>query len=57
MKGDPQIIYFKSPHTLETQIHTHRLTNDVCVDLHLSVLLRQLESFIIALGQNQEVDG
>lgn len=32
-------------------------TNDVCVDLHLSVLLCQLEGFIVALGQNQEVDG
>lgn len=33
------------------------LTNDVRVDLHLPVLLCQLESFVVALGQNQEVDG
>lgn len=39
-----------------TNIFSHRLTNDVCIDLHLSVLLSQLESFIIALRQNQEVD-
>lgn len=36
---------------------TGRLTDDVCVDLHLSVLLRQLERFIVALRQHQEVDG
>lgn len=33
------------------------LTNDVCVDLHLAVLLRQLEGLVVALRQNQEVDG
>lgn len=33
------------------------LTDDVGIDLHLPVLLRQLESFIVALRQHQEVDG
>lgn len=33
------------------------LTDDVCVHLHLSVLLSQLERFIVAVGQNQEVNG
>lgn len=36
---------------------TEELTNDVCVDLHLSVLLCQLESLIVATRQNQEVNG
>lgn len=35
----------------------HKLTDDVCVDLHLTMLLCQLESFIVALRQDQEVDG
>lgn len=46
-----------SVHILHTNAFPHRLTDDVCIDLHLSVLLRQLESFIVALRQNQEVDG
>lgn len=33
------------------------LTDDVCIDLHLAVLLRQLEGLVVALRQNQEVDG
>lgn len=36
---------------------TDWLTDDVSIDLHLAVLLRQLESLIIALRQHQEVDG
>lgn len=32
-------------------------TDDVGVDLHLSVLLSQLESLIVTVRQNQEVDG
>lgn len=31
-------------------ISRNRLTDDVCVDLHLSVLLRQLEGFVVAVG-------
>lgn len=34
-----------------------RLTDDCSVDLHLPVLLCQMESLLVALGQNQEVDG
>lgn len=38
-------------------VSKYELTDDVCVDLHLSVLLRQLESLIVTVRQNQEVNG
>lgn len=38
-------------------LFSQQLTNDVGVDLHLSVLLRQLEGLIVAARQNQEVNG
>lgn len=32
-------------------------TNDVCVDLHLVVLLSQGEGFIVTFGEDQKLDG
>lgn len=52
-------IQFKARFNVRLQmiLSTEELTDDVCVDLHLTVLLCQLEGLIVAMRQNQEMNG